>query len=104
MVVILQSRPQILSRCTTASNSQQYTLGLMKYRGAKGQSASHRPLLSGHPSYVVALSLSRSLSYFVLTCPLLIHSYLPRRSVFLIFYNTLSFVDCVRIATLLRAR
>ncbi|KUM67059.1 hypothetical protein ACN42_g64 [Penicillium freii] len=68
VVVILQSQTTILTRCITVSNSQQDTLHLLAVRP---------PLLRRCPS------LSRSLSYFVLTCPLLIRtSYLTQRYIF----------------------
>ncbi|KAJ5877883.1 hypothetical protein N7455_001348 [Penicillium solitum] len=64
VVVILQSQTPILSRCITASNSQKDTL-------------CGPPLLRRCPS------LSRSVSYFVLTCHLLIRtSYLTQRDIF----------------------
>ncbi|KAJ5812828.1 hypothetical protein N7447_009851 [Penicillium robsamsonii] len=77
VVVILQSRPQsyldvpqLPTLNNTLCNSRTIApSGLLKYRGAEGQSASHRPLLLGHPSYVV-VPLSISLSYFVLTLSL----------------------------------
>ncbi|KAJ6139192.1 hypothetical protein N7471_005678 [Penicillium samsonianum] len=76
MVVILQSRPQsypdVLQLPTlnkTLCDSRTIApRGLLKYRGAKGQSPSHRPLLSGPSSYVgvpllISLLLYTDLSF-----------------------------------------
>ncbi|KAJ5695762.1 hypothetical protein N7536_006174 [Penicillium majusculum] len=77
VVVILQSQTPILSRCITASNSQKDTLPI-----AISPPISH-PLAVGPPLLRRCPSLSRSVSYFVLTCHLLIRtSYLTQRDIF----------------------
>ncbi|KAJ5943353.1 hypothetical protein N7516_003521 [Penicillium verrucosum] len=111
VVVILQSQTPILSRSLnkTLCNSRAIApTGLLKYCGAEGQSHSHRPLLSGHPSYVgvpplsISLLLCTDLSFT--DSHLLPHTALHFYFSSITLYHPLSSVDCVRIATLLRAR
>ncbi|KAJ5178296.1 uncharacterized protein N7500_000995, partial [Penicillium coprophilum] len=77
--------PQLPTRNKTPYNSRPIApSSLLEYRGAKGQSASHRPLLSGHPSYVVVPHL---ISLLLCTDPSLTCSHLSPTAFHLPFFS-----------------